>query len=560
MTSHSRISTISPPQLGTALNAKRSRLRSKRVPNRKQRVLLVGIYDTNSVALAPQILRAYVEQFEISERYEIRTKDLSIFTQSVEEMRAAIAAEAPDVVGFSAYIWNITHVLELVSGLEAVAVIGGPQMTELSEELIREHPAIDIIVEGEGEISFREILEYLSDQRELKDVLGITVQEGRTPKRTEAVELDRIPPLYERIFRENPSLTWITIETSRGCPYHCSFCTWGYSKSMRYYDLERVISDLDVILAQPTIEFIYFCDSSLILHKRRAKPILQHIIDSGTKKAVRYEMSAEQLDDELVELLSQLPNQEFNFGLQSISAGGQEHLRRPFRQEKFEHGYRKISAMIAEKRERGEAAPSVTIDLIYGLPGDSLSGYAQSLDYALSLDGTTRILTNPLLVLPGSDYFKEIRKHGIELGDRRRWVVKSTATFSSDDMETAREYSLYVAIVFFNERLRDAVKLFATDQNESCLSVIVEFFKANPLELPAGFPDMVPAHKDQFAYRNDVMRMICKHFPTLMREFSQFSGHRYDAQLADWREHFSAYYFKLRRYAGLPESQHLDEH
>ena len=259
------------------------------------KVMLVGMYDKTTVSLAPHVLRSYANRFDHIRRGlgdEIMTREFSIFDRPVESAVDEIKRESPDLVGFSTYIWNIREVQEVVRKIgDTKVVLGGPQLTGIEKKIIEKNPGVDFVVSGEGEIVFKELLEHLLGQRNIEEVNGITTRNIQTPQ-GESVNLDEIPEFYERIFRENRDLTWINLETSRGCPFGCKFCTWGYDKKMRYFNVDRVKRDLDAILQQDEIGSIYFGDSSLLLRKDRAREILGHIIKSGRKISARYEFDA----------------------------------------------------------------------------------------------------------------------------------------------------------------------------------------------------------------------------------------------------------------------------
>src|SRR5262245_23139254 len=110
---------------------------------RLPKVLLVGLYDTNTVALAPEILKSYVEEFPIGRAFEIRTLNLSIFSQSVDEMEAALRKERADILGFSTYIWNLPFVRELVRRLPGTIVLGGPQVNDVDPAFFEDNPDVD---------------------------------------------------------------------------------------------------------------------------------------------------------------------------------------------------------------------------------------------------------------------------------------------------------------------------------------------------------------------------------------------------------------------------------
>lgn len=509
----------------------------------KVRVLLVGLYDTNTVALAPEVLRAYVEETAISDVFEIRTLNLSIFSQSVDEMEALVRAEDAAIIGFSTYIWNVTAVLELSRRLSGTIVLGGPQMNSVPPGFFDEHPGVDFVVVGEGEETLEELLEYFAGRRGLDTVRGVVTRALTTPPRPVIANLARIPSPYERIFREHPGLEWVAYETSRGCPYLCGFCTWGYSKKMRYHELSRVLSDLDVILRKPGLQRIYLCDSSILLDKPRAKAILRHIIETNRDIVIRYEFNAEHLDDEIIELLLMLPENEFNFGVQTTNPSALRAMRRPFKRQKFEANYAKM----ARRTER----TSITMDVIYGLPGDDLAGFLASLEYVTGFDHVRWILTNPLILLPGSEFHRDRERHGIVIRDEESYIVESTSTFSKEDMAEAIRTSFLVSVVFMNERVREAVKALARDTGRGRVETILELFEALPFALLEGdrHPYLVPSVASDFRDRNLAVFRVMHLYLALVRFIDAYTDGAYREVLRDHEDAFVPQYHRLVRFA-----------
>lgn len=431
------------------------------------KVLLVGIYDTNTISLAPHTILSYVRQFDVSLKFDLLTKEFSIFNNSVDSIIKGIKQAQPDVVGFSVYIWNINEVLEIIKHIDALIILGGPQVTGIEDELLRNNPDIDIIVTGEGEVTFKELLEYLDGGKKLDEIVGITTRSTKTQPRGVIENLDCIPPMYSNIFKEYPNLTWISFETSRGCPMGCKYCCWSFSKKMRYFSLERVKRDLDIILNQKNIESIYLCDSSISLDKGRAKQILKYIVSGKQSKMVRFEFDVEQFDEEIIDLLQKIPNCEFNVGIQTTNSRALNDMGRRFNKNHFENNYLKLIKI---------ANPAnIRVDLIYGLPGDNIEGYKESLNYAICLNGVSRISTNPLLILPGSDFYREMEKYKIKLRDKKSYIVEANYTFSQEEIELARKYSFFVTVIYLNFTLRDCIKSFAKSlgKNQSKRSLIL---------------------------------------------------------------------------------------
>jgi radical SAM superfamily enzyme YgiQ (UPF0313 family) len=505
------------------------------------KILLVGIYDTNTVSLAPQILSALAKRSPAAAGHDIQTLEFSIFSNSVADIVAAIRNCGPDVVGFSCYIWNFNLIKQITPQLDCTIVLGGPQVTDIEKDILQAHPEIDIIVTGEGEETFLELLEHFAGRKPLDGIAGITTADLHNPPRMPP-ELDTIPPLFAGIFESHPDLSWVSFETSRGCPMGCGYCTWGFDRKMRYYPLDYVLAELDVILRNPRIREIYLCDSSLLLNKNRAKTILDHIIRTGSDKIIRYEFSPEQLDDEIIERMVRLPSNEFNFGIQTINPPALTAIGRPFDRNRFEANYRKFIAAFP--------AAQITVDLIYGLPGDDIRGYLNSMNYVMTLPGVSRILTNPLIVLPGSRFFRERKKYGIVLADDGSFLLRENLTFTRDQMVAARRYSFYVNLLYLNTALKDALLALAAETQTRPAERLIEFFETLPFELVHGeFPATIPSIKEDFEHRNRVFGAVLQKFPAIIDAFRDYSGHRYDALLEGYSQAFTAQYYKYQAYA-----------
>lgn len=509
------------------------------------RLVLVGMYDTNTVSLAPQILRALAEARVSEHRHEVHVREFSIFADSSERMAAEISALEPDVVCFSCYIWNYQQVLEVASALDCTVVLGGPQVTGIEKELLAQNAAVDIVVTGEGETSFEGLLAYFAGNLPLSEVPGITTRGLHTPP-APPTDLSAIPPIHRTIADTYPDITWLAFETSRGCPMRCGYCTWSQSHRMRYYPLDYVLAELDVVLADTSITEVYFCDSSLLCNKQRALAILDHIVESGTTTSFRYEFSAEQLDDDIIARMVRLPGNEFNFGIQTINPAALSSMERRFDNAVFESRYQAFVAAMPNAK--------ITVDLIYGLPGDDIDGYLRSIDYAMTLPAVSRILTNPLIVLPGSRFFREREQLGIVLAEDGSFLLESNPTFSASQMSDARRYSFYLNLLYLNTAVRDAVLRLAADEGRSPSATMIAFFESLPFPLvPGEYPTTIPSVKSGFDSRNRAMAAALARFSEIVDAFVAFAGGGYEYLRAEYGAAFTDQYRKYLRFAGAEE-------
>jgi radical SAM superfamily enzyme YgiQ (UPF0313 family) len=194
--------------------------------------------------------------------------------------RQAVAAGVRPVVGISCYTWNTGEFLSLIRKLkrdvpELLVIAGGPQVQRGGDYV--DPDAIDIVVAGEGEITFQEVLDHTMDlniplDQALSDVPGVWFAASgstiRTPERPRLIDLDSLPsplevlPLVDAEGR--PQYARVSYETVRGCPYSCAFCEWGTGATgtkMRQYSLPRIRSDLERFV-EGGIEEIFFADSN----------------------------------------------------------------------------------------------------------------------------------------------------------------------------------------------------------------------------------------------------------------------------------------------------------
>ena len=266
--------------------------------------------------LAVYTLRAYAKKMGLE--VEIAEYTINNYT---EEIMADIYKKNPDFIGFSCYIWNIEYVNNIARELKKVLQsthiwYGGPEVSYESEDYLREHRYVDGIMIGEGEETLCELIktyESFMDNKgrlndkledELASIKGIVIRREDTIVNTgmrEYMDIDNIPFPYEHISDFENRI--IYYESSRGCPYSCSYCMSSIDKRVRYRSIDLVKRELQYFIDNNVtqVKFVY---RTFNCNKQRTLEIWKYIKehDNGITN-FHFEISADILSDEEIDMM-----------------------------------------------------------------------------------------------------------------------------------------------------------------------------------------------------------------------------------------------------------------
>ena len=368
--------------------------------------------------------------------------ELAEFTinESLESILEGIWKRQPKVIGFSCYIWNWKLIREILTELPKILPnteiwLGGPEVTYDGPGLLSEFPQVTGIMVGEGEVTFREVLDQYvreaestgqSEQQPEPDsieqqatdrtgtVTGKTVAErfgqisglclasGYTAPR-ELTDLTTLPFLYEDM--EPFTNRIIYYETSRGCPYRCSYCLSSIDKKVRLRDIDVVKRELQFFLDQ-NVKQVKFIDRTFNCDHKHAMEIWRYIYehDNGVTN-FHFEISADILREEEIALLNRFrPGlAQLEIGVQSTNPETIRAIHRVMDVDKLE----KIVAAI----HRGQNIHQ-HLDLIAGLPYEDYESFGRSFDRVYAMQ-PEQLQLGFLKVLKGSDMHEHAKEYGI---------------------------------------------------------------------------------------------------------------------------------------------------
>lgn len=370
--------------------------------------------------LAVYDLKAYSSDYD--EHVILREYTIN---QPKDEILKDIYSSGADVACFSCYIWNISFVRELIRDLVKILPktafwAGGPEVSYDAEKFLTEMPEMTGVMVGEGEKTFHDLLEFYIDGKDsLEEISGIAYRTGDKIIHNgwrELMDLSAIPFVYEHLEKFENRI--IYYESSRGCPFSCSYCLSSIDKKLRFRDLELVKKELQFFLDHrvPQVKFV---DRTFNCKHEHAMTIWKYILehDNGVTN-FHFEISADLLREEEMELMSQMrPGLiQLEIGVQSTNPETIRAIHRHMDLKKLEHCVNRVHSFRNIHQH---------LDLIAGLPYEDYDTFHQSFNdvYQMKPD---QLQLGFLKVLKGSLMQKEAEGYGIVYKEKEPYEVLST--------------------------------------------------------------------------------------------------------------------------------------
>ena len=351
-----------------------------------------------------------------------------------------------DLVCFSCYLWNIEETTILASDIkkakpEMKILIGGPETSFDGVEYMEKNDWCDYVISGEGEYSFFRLIQILTGNRqaldmtemdELSTVPGLAYREGPliyVNEQIEPLDFNSIPFPYSVLEPEKDKVVYY--ESSRGCPFRCSYCMSSIEKTVRALDVVRVEQELKYFLFKnlPQVKFI---DRTFNYEKDRAYQILNYIIqnDNGVTN-FHFELCGDLLDNRTLELLSGARKGLFQMEI-GIQSTNPETLKAVHRAEN-------VYPVLYNTGRLVECGTCHThVDLIAGLPYETMDTFERGFDKVYSLKADA-FQMGFLKVLKGTEIHDRAEEFGIVYRDHTPYEVVSTTWINADEMVHLKE-------------------------------------------------------------------------------------------------------------------------
>ena len=402
--------------------------------------------------LAVYDLRAYASAYQ----EHILLREYTI-NQTKDEILKDIYLTGADVVCFSCYIWNISFVKDLLCDLHKILPetkfwAGGPEVSFDAEAFLRKTPQMTGVMTGEGEKTFLELVHYYVDgEGSLAEIPGIVYRDGEEIYNNgwrELTDLSEIPFVYEQLKDFENKI--IYYESSRGCPFSCSYCLSSIDKKLRFRDLELVRRELQFFLDHrvPQVKFV---DRTFNCRHEHAMEIWRYILehDNGVTN-FHFEISADLLRDEEIQLMSKMrPGLiQLEIGVQSTNTDTIHAIHRHMDLVKLERSVAKIHSFGNIHQH---------LDLIAGLPYEGYNTFHCSFNdvYEMKLD---QLQLGFLKVLKGSLMEQEAQKYGILHKEKEPYEVLSTNWLSYREILKLKRVESMVEVYYNSGQFQNTLE------------------------------------------------------------------------------------------------------
>ncbi len=399
---------------------------------------------------------------------------------NVKSISEEINSKNADVIGCSVYIWNTNIFKELFSLLDLkdkTLVLGGPEVSYDAEYFLRHTPA-NIIIKGEGEVAFEKTLHSIHRKTSLHSIPSISYMENDEIHHNPIQEIKDLSKIQLPYYLED-DLSHIPnrisyIESSRGCPYKCSYCLSSLEKTVRFFDIKKVQEAILYLMDKGT-KTIKFLDRTFNANKNTLD-LLDFIIENNNFKTVfQFEITGDVLDPLIITHLNQkAPKGLFRFEIGIQSTNKQTNLL----VDRFQNTEKLFSNI--QLIQEGNVI-DLHLDLIAGLPLEDLESFKNTFDSVFRLK-TKELQLGFLKMLRGTKIRNQSDKYGYVYNEDAPYEIISNNVLSNQEIQeihlVEHMLELYHNKGYFKENMLDII-LSKKSPYEFFLKIGIHFLRNN---------------------------------------------------------------------------------
>ena len=340
----------------------------------------------------------YANLHELKEDTQILEFSINDAIQTIAEK---ILTNTPDVIGLGTYIWNATEVSELIHIIKKISpktkiILGGPEVSYLPFRV--NFDDADFFVQGEGEVSFYELCQAIKDNKEPKE----KIIKANIPN----LKALKLP--YKYYTDDDIKNRYLYVEVSRGCPFECEFCLSSIDEKVRAFNLDEVLEEFSKLWDRGARNF-KFVDRTFNINMKTANRILDFFLEKAPPYFAHFEVIPDHFPGSIKQKIKKFPHGalQLEIGIQTLNPEIANNISRELKIDKIKQN---ISFL------ENETDAHIHLDLIVGLPGETLESFGENLDKLVSLS-SCEIQIGILKKLSGTHINRHDLKHGMIYSD-----------------------------------------------------------------------------------------------------------------------------------------------
>ncbi len=382
----------------------------------------------------------YANMHELQKDTQIVEFTINEQIQSIAEI---ILEHNPKIIGISVYIWNASETAQLIEILKKVSpdtvfVLGGPEASYMPHRVNFDNA--DYIVSGEGEIAFYELCRSV-----LKGVMPL-----ERFIRAQMPDLKAISLPYTAYSDEDVAHRTIYVEASRGCPFECEFCLSSIDEKVRNFPLDELLEEFEVLWNRGARSF-KFIDRTFNLNMTFANRILNFFLSKEPPYFAHFEVIPDHFPDVLKSKIALFPpgSLQLEIGIQTLDPIIAKGINRPLRVEKI---YENLQFL------ENETSAHMHLDLIVGLPGETIEGFGRNLDKLVSLTHS-EIQIGILKNLSGTTLSRHDKEHGMIYSDIPPYDILQNNNLSFVQIQKMKRFARFWDLYYNSGNFDKSVKL-----------------------------------------------------------------------------------------------------
>ncbi len=390
-------------------------------------------------------------------------KNTTILEFSINDALQSIAEDLllsePNIIGIGVYIWNASECAELIHILKKISpeikiVLGGPEVTYLPFRV--NFDKADFIIQGEGDLAFYKLCKQ--------------IQSNTLPKEKiipmNAPSLKEVQTPYRYYTDSDIQNRYVYVEVSRGCPFECEFCLSSMDERVRAFDLDAVLEEFE-LLWQRGVRSFKFIDRTFNLNMKTANKILDFFLSKEPPYFAHFEVIPDHFPTSIKEKIARFPKGalQLEIGIQTLNPKIAKNISRELKLDKIKQN---ISFL------EHETQAHMHLDLIVGLPGESLESFGKNLNELVALS-SCEIQIGILKKLSGTHINRHDIKYGMIYSDIPPYDILQNSQLSFFDIQMMKRFARFWDLLYNSGNFKQSIRLLwekeSVFENFSALSL-----------------------------------------------------------------------------------------